>query len=88
VDLKYITNAQIVEVLYESSIRQFSLDSVSPTPSAEDEVVNTAAALHALSIDPSPRIWTVGWDSTVSIVEDEVNELEKASLEAKNHSIY
>ncbi|KAJ7175747.1 AAA family ATPase [Mycena filopes] len=65
VDLKYVTSAQTVEVVYEQEIRRFV---VAPAQSLETK-------LDALSLGAAHQVWTVGWDTSVILVgnSDEAN---------------
>jgi AAA family ATPase len=75
VDLKYLTHTQIVEVVYEGCTRQFSVFSVSSARAASNAAVDQLAeGLQSLSIESKPQVWTIGWDSSVRILEDKVDD--------------
>ncbi|KAG5728058.1 ATPase family gene 2 protein [Termitomyces sp. T112] len=67
VDLKYITCTQILEVTYENRKRQFSVVSISANRSKPEHNEDLSHDLESLSIDSQSRLWTVGWDTVVSI---------------------
>jgi len=68
VALKYITCAQIVEVLYEGRKRRFSVTAVSTQrPEPEGHTDELAHDLESLSIASQTKLWAVGWDSVVLI---------------------
>ncbi|KAJ7583622.1 AAA family ATPase [Mycena floridula] len=66
VDLKYITQNQILQVIYDGETRQFAVDSIAG--SNEDSLSQN---LNNLSLSTTPQLWIVGWDVLVSIVDDE-----------------
>lgn len=71
VNLKYIISTQIVEVPYEGEVRRFSIESVSAHHSAPSGSVSTITRdLNSLAIQVKPSLWTVGWDTIISILED------------------
>ena len=73
-DLKYITHTQIVEVIYEGHTRQFSVLSVSSVRRAADEGIDDLAkGLESLSIQSKPQVWAVDWDSSVRLLEKNVD---------------
>ncbi|KAJ7095978.1 AAA family ATPase [Mycena belliarum] len=63
VDLKYVTSRQIVEVIYEQKLRQFIVTS----PSSQQSSEKLEFKFDALSLDTQPQLWTVGWDTSVSL---------------------
>lgn len=67
VDLKYIICTQILQVTYENHQRQFSVVSISANRSRSERDEDLAHDLESLSIDSQSRVWTVGWDTVVSI---------------------
>lgn len=73
VDLKYITNTQIIEFSYEGQRRRFTIQVIS-AKNASNSNVNIpdglSRGLSALSLDPATQLWTVNWDCTVSITSD------------------
>ncbi|KAI0823937.1 AAA family ATPase [Trametes gibbosa] len=65
IDLGYLTPTQTLDVVYEGKKRRFTVSSVS-TSRATDEDADIAASVQSLSLqDGPPRLWTVGWDTTV-----------------------
>jgi len=71
VNLKYILSTQIVEVPYEGEVRKFSVESVSAHHSALTGSVSTITRdLNSLAIQVNPTLWTVGWDTVISILEE------------------
>lgn len=70
-DLKYVTNTQIIEAQYEGYTRQFAVTSIHPTRTeSPDHLVDN---LRTLSLDPSsrPEVWTVGWDTVLRMAESQ-----------------
>ncbi|KAJ7505432.1 AAA family ATPase [Mycena galericulata] len=63
VDLKYVTSAQTIEVTYEQQVRRFA---VIPPSSQRGE--NLESQLSDLSLATPCQVWTVGWDTTVTLV--------------------
>ncbi|KAJ7758519.1 AAA family ATPase [Mycena maculata] len=63
VDLKYITSAQIVEVTYEQEVRRFLV-----VPPSSQQAENLETQFDALSLAAPRQIYTVGWDTSVSLV--------------------
>ncbi|EGN94544.1 hypothetical protein SERLA73DRAFT_77916 [Serpula lacrymans var. lacrymans S7.3] len=84
-DLKYLTFAQVAEILYEGQLRRFSVVSVSPKRSPP---VNSVSAItdgiNSLSIKTPVLLWTVGWDSSVHIVD---NDMEHHPEESRKRDI-
>lgn len=75
VGLKYITNRQVLEVPYESQRRRFILTSIIHKGSPDPEVVDSLTReLGVLSLDVTPQIGLVTWDTTVSILESDAKE--------------
>ncbi|KAJ7784690.1 AAA family ATPase [Mycena metata] len=60
VDLKYVTSAQTVEVVYEQEIRRFVI-----APAQAETLENQ---LDALSLGTARQVWTVGWDTSVILI--------------------
>lgn len=78
-DLKYLTSTQTVEVKYEGQKRRFSVSSISSQQSTSGEsFVDLTHGLGTLSIDSRPQLWTVGWDSAVLILGNEVDDKTQA----------
>ncbi|EMD39468.1 hypothetical protein CERSUDRAFT_111775 [Gelatoporia subvermispora B] len=65
VDLKYLSPTQTVDVVYEGRTRRFTVSSVSTAEADDNAGKDLAAALQTLSLDTTPQLWTVGWDTTV-----------------------
>ncbi|CAK5284282.1 unnamed protein product [Mycena citricolor] len=64
VDLKYITSKQILEVSYEQRIRRYRVQ----------EPENIEMKLSSLSLDSTPQIWSVNWDTVVTIVPESASD--------------
>jgi AAA family ATPase len=73
VDLKYITHTQVVEVIYEGHTRQFCVISVSSAGAVSNGDVDLTEGLESLTIQSKPQVWTVGWDSSVRILDNHKN---------------
>ncbi|KAG1836114.1 P-loop containing nucleoside triphosphate hydrolase protein [Suillus subalutaceus] len=91
INLKYILSTQIIEVPYQGEIRTFSIDSVSAHHSASSSSVNTVTRdLNSLAIRVKPSLWTVGWDTIVSILEDVADNgvglTQKSDIETLPHT--
>ncbi|KAG1884034.1 P-loop containing nucleoside triphosphate hydrolase protein [Suillus subluteus] len=91
VNLKYILSTQIIEVPYQGEIRTFSIDSVSAHHSASSSSVNTVTRdLDSLAIQVKPSLWTAGWDTIVSILEDVADNgvglTQKSDIETLPHT--
>jgi AAA family ATPase len=90
VDLKYINNSQVLEVLYEGRKRRFSVISVHPrtlSPDIKGRTGDLAHDLNSLSISAPTQLWSITWDTAVVITKDTVVEevlSHKASYEL-NH---
>lgn len=73
-DLKYLTPTQVVEVTYEGQARRFAVSSISQRRLTGEESANDLARqLGTLSVESRTQLWTVGWDTSVSIIENEVS---------------
>ncbi|KAG2038831.1 P-loop containing nucleoside triphosphate hydrolase protein [Suillus americanus] len=91
INLKYILSTQIIEVLYQGEIRTFSINSLSAHHSAPSGSVNTITCdLNSLEIQDSPSLWTAGWDTNVSILEDvaenDAGLMQKSDIETLPHT--
>ncbi|KAG1794579.1 P-loop containing nucleoside triphosphate hydrolase protein [Suillus plorans] len=91
VSLKYILSTQIIEVPYQGEIRTFSIDSVSAHHSASVGSVNTITRdLNSFAIQIKPSLWTAGWDTIVSVLEDaadhDVSLTQKSDIETLPHT--
>ena len=82
VDLKYITNTQIIELNYESNRRRFTVHSILPrgfvhkkNTEIEDKLSHD---INALALDQPKQLWSVTWDCVVSIISDDHTERERA----------
>ncbi|RPD56727.1 AAA family ATPase [Lentinus tigrinus ALCF2SS1-7] len=65
IDLGYITPTQTFDVVYEGKTRRFTLSSVSTGREAEEDP-DIADKIQSLSLsDAPPKLWTVGWETTV-----------------------
>ncbi|KAI0671254.1 AAA family ATPase [Trametes maxima] len=70
IDLGYLTPMQTLDVVYEGKTRRFAVTSVS-TERETDEGSDLAAGVQSLSLaDPPPKLWTVGWETTVVLDEE------------------
>ncbi|KAI0686843.1 AAA family ATPase [Cytidiella melzeri] len=70
VDLKYLTESQVVEVVFEGNTRRFQVASVSvngKTTASDEELVKD---FQNISLSSRPSLWTVSWDTFVSVVTD------------------
>ena len=83
VDIKYITNTQIIEINYEGRRRRFIVRSITPkgssrtnTTEPDDELSHDVSAL---SLDQPKQLWSVTWECTVSITFDDHTDKESAS---------
>lgn len=68
-DLKYITITQVLEILYEGRLRRFSVVSISQN--SQSQKGSLTHKIEALSLESKPQLWTVNWDSKISIVEND-----------------
>jgi AAA family ATPase len=73
VDLKYITSSQVLETVYEGESRRFSVASVSRQSTTADSITSLSDEFQHISTHASPRLWKVGWDSIVLILEDPIH---------------
>lgn len=61
----------MVEVVYEGKLRRFVVLSVIGASSTQnDDLDNLAAQLDGLALGSKPRLWTVGWDTFVTVVDE------------------
>ncbi|CAL1713789.1 unnamed protein product [Somion occarium] len=71
VNLKYLSPTQTLDVVYEGQCRRFSLASVSTmkgtVPVELDDLTN---GLSKLSLQTTPQLWTVGWDTIVTLIDE------------------
>ena len=75
VDLKYITNTQIIELKYEGNRRRFAVHSILPRgflhnkdTEVDDKLSHDIAVL---TLDQPKQLWSVTWDCVVSIFSDD-----------------
>lgn len=62
----------MLEVMYESRRRRFSVVSVSTDRSTTNESIDSLAqSIYSIYVSPLPQLWAVGWDSTVIIADEE-----------------
>ncbi|KAH8082458.1 AAA family ATPase [Cristinia sonorae] len=72
VHLKYLTPTQTLDVTYEGVSRRFKLVSVSAQLNNDsDSAEELAYDLQKLDISRSSNLWTVGWDTVVTILDTE-----------------
>ncbi|KAI0093429.1 AAA family ATPase [Irpex rosettiformis] len=69
VDLKFLTGAQITEVVYEGHKRRFQVVAVSTTNVSSDDDQLTQN-FHEMSLSSQISLWTVTWDTFVSIISE------------------
>lgn len=67
VDLKYVTTKQKFTLEYDGDVSFFEIKSISLQPYDNNAPERLASHLQGLRVDPAPRIWIVGWDTTVAI---------------------
>ncbi|KAI1789928.1 AAA family ATPase [Ganoderma leucocontextum] len=80
IDLEYLTPTQTFDLIYEGRTRRFAVSSVSTTREV-DERPDIADHIQSLSLsDSPPKLWTVGWETIVSI------ETESSKAEEDRHS--
>ena len=65
-DLKIITNKQVLEVVYEGRLRRFTVSSMA-AGAATDPVDAITKGLGDISIQSTPRLGYISWDTAVSI---------------------
>ncbi|KAF8838488.1 AAA-domain-containing protein [Paxillus ammoniavirescens] len=70
IGLKFLTPSQILEVLYEGRQRRFSVESVSARLGTGDSVSSIAEDVRSLSIHSQLSLWTVGWDTSVDVLDN------------------
>ena len=68
-DLKFLTNTQNVEVAFEGRSRRFEVVAISASDfSSDDEQL--AHSFQDMSLVSQNTLWTVTWDTFVSVVND------------------
>jgi AAA family ATPase len=91
VDLKYITNTQIIELNYEGNRRRFIVHSIMPRSSLHSNATEIEDKLShditALSLDKPKQLWSVTWDCIVRITSDDHTDGETASHKVFTHCI-
>lgn len=70
VDLKYVTARQVVEVTYEGRTLRFQIARVSALADDSADDSDITQSLQELSLKPSAVLWTISWDTLVTIVDD------------------
>lgn len=100
VDINYITKSQIVQVTYEGRARRFAIESINGSVLDEDESLSLQLAKTTLADSPSttapsrPQLWTVTWDTTVSLAtpsstaKTESESTDVRSPRANGHHVY
>ncbi|KAJ3917052.1 P-loop containing nucleoside triphosphate hydrolase protein [Lentinula edodes] len=75
VDIKYLTSTQTLEVMYEGRPRRFCVISVAttntPTSPLKTDIDEVSERFGALGWKSQPCIWTVSWDTVVTITEND-----------------
>ncbi|KAF9220516.1 AAA-domain-containing protein [Gyrodon lividus] len=86
IGLKFLTPSQILKVIYEGQHRRFCVDSVSAPLETADSVSSIIEDVKSLSIHSQPSLWTVGWDTSVDVLDnntdDEVDYPHKRDIES------
>lgn len=60
-----------MDVVYEGQSRRFAVQSVSTAEaSLDDDLVALEFNLDQLSLGSKPKLWTVGWDTVVTIIDN------------------
>ena len=86
-DLKYITATQTLEVVYEGQRRTFRLHSVSTHSDGLDAAVEALSqGLEDIKLNDASRVWTVGWDTIVNIVDDHEDQEKVVFVETSIHA--
>lgn len=77
-DLKYITPTQVLELTYEGRPRRFTVVSASVKKATDQRTVDDITLDFAnLAVQSPYQLWTIGWDTSVSVV-GETNRHENA----------
>ncbi|KAJ3882723.1 P-loop containing nucleoside triphosphate hydrolase protein, partial [Lentinula edodes] len=75
VDIKYLTSTQTLEVMYEGRPRRYCVISVAttntPTSPLKTDIDEVSERFGALGWKSQPCIWTVSWDTVVTITEND-----------------
>ncbi|KAJ4485921.1 AAA family ATPase [Lentinula aciculospora] len=69
VDVRYITSTQTLEVTYEGTPRRYSVEAVAAAKTPRTTIVDLSERFETLGVDSQPNIWTVSWDTVVTITE-------------------
>ncbi|KAI0691255.1 AAA family ATPase [Cerioporus squamosus] len=86
IDLGYVTPTQTFDIVYEAKTRRFTLSSVSTSREAEEDP-DTADKIQSLSLsDTPPKLWTVGWETTVVLNTDSSKTAEDKRDAASNEA--
>lgn len=84
VNLKYVTPTQSLDVFYEGRCRRFAVSSVSTFKETQtNQIENLTADLSQLNLANSRKLWTVGWDTVVTVI-DEKKDL-RSPQKVKDH---
>ncbi|KAK7689982.1 hypothetical protein QCA50_006623 [Cerrena zonata] len=71
VNLKYVTPTQSLDVFYEGRCRRFAVSSVSTFKETQtNQIENLTADLSQLNLANSRKLWTVGWDTVVTVIDE------------------
>jgi hypothetical protein len=68
VDLKYVTSKQKFTLEYEGNVSFFEVESISSQSYDKNTPEDLALQLQGLRINPGPKIWIIGWDTTVAVL--------------------
>ncbi|KAJ3853125.1 P-loop containing nucleoside triphosphate hydrolase protein [Lentinula lateritia] len=75
VDIKYLTSTQTLEVMYEGRPRRYCVISVATTNTTtsplETDIDEVSERFGSLGWKSQPCIWTVSWDTVVTITEND-----------------
>ncbi|KAJ3870319.1 P-loop containing nucleoside triphosphate hydrolase protein [Lentinula novae-zelandiae] len=75
VDIKYLTSTQTLEVMYEGRPRRYCVISVAttntPISPLKTNIDKVSEHFGALGLISQPCIWTVSWDTVVTITEND-----------------
>ncbi|PIL34827.1 transporter [Ganoderma sinense ZZ0214-1] len=86
IDLEYLTPTQTFDLKYEGRSRRFAISSVS-TIHEDDQQPDIADDIQSLSLsDSPPKLWTVGWETTVSLETESSNAEEARQSGSKEES--
>jgi AAA family ATPase len=74
VHLRYLTGTQTLELTYEGQTRRFTVRSVSAPPRPSRSASNAKSNPHVAGKYPPHQLWIVGWDTTVTVINDDVDD--------------